>query len=340
MACYTGLVSLLGFEMKTAFLTGATGFLGGHLAQLLANQDWHVTALSRSIPKNPLQGVNYVTGDVLDSPSLQRSMETSVDSVFHLASDTNTWRKHNPRQTAINIQGTQNLMDVALAKQAKSFLYVSSIVTWGVDHPGLVHTHEQDAQHGLQSWVNYVKTKSQAERMVKKVADRMRVVIANPTHIIGPADQHNWIRLFKLIIKNDLPTIPQGAGSFADVRDVANGIIQVHEKGENGDNYILGGNNLSFPEFIEAVCQAWNLTVDAKVLPKPLIKVFAHLQSWLAYLTGKTPDITPESLQLISHQYAVSSDKAKQQLGYTIRPLNDSLADIQKDLIQRQILKP
>lgn len=325
--------------MKTAFLTGATGFLGSHLAPLLVQQGWQVTALTRSIPKNPIQGVNYVIGDVLDANSLSQNMPEHPDCVFHLASDTNTWRKNNPRQTAINIQGTQNLIDAALSQQAKTFLYVSSIVTWGVDHSGLVHTSEQDPQHGRQSWVNYVKTKSQAETLVKQAADRMRVVITNPTHIIGPADQHNWIRLFKLIIKNQLPTIPQGAGSFADVRDVAQGIILAEEKGINGDNYILGGNNLTFPEFIDAVCAEWNLSVDAKVLPKPLIKTVAHIQSWLAYLTGKAPDITPESLQLISHQYAVSSDHAKQQLGYTIRPLKESLAAIQKDLIQRQILK-
>lgn len=325
--------------MKTAFVTGATGFLGGHLCLLLQSQGWKITAMCRSIPKNPIQGVNYVEGNLLDATSIHNALETQTDVLFHVAADTNTWHKNNAQQTSTNIQGTKNIIDAAVSKQVGTLLYVSSIVTFGVEHHGLVQTEETDPQTGIDSWVNYVKTKSQAELLVKTAPPQLRAVITNPTHIIGPADQQNWIRLFKLIINDKLPTIPQGAGSFADVRDVANGLILAAEKGKDRENYILGGNNLSFPDFIKRVCDSFGCQITAKVLPHWLIKVVAFMKSRFATAGGNAPDITPESLQLISHQYAVPSNKAKTDLGYRITPLNSSLNDIKTDLIEREILK-
>ena len=267
-------------------------------------------------------------------------MEEHTDVLFHVAADTNNWHKNNARQTSTNIQGTQNIIDAAVSKQVGTLLNVSSIVTYGVDHHGLVNTEESDPLSGVDSWINYVKTKSQAELLVKNAPAQLRAVITNPTHIIGPADRQNWIRLFKLIINDKLPTIPQGAGSFADVRDVANGLILAAEKGKDRENYILGGNNLSFPDFIKQVCNSFGCQITAKVLPHWLIKAVAYMKSRLSPAGGNVPDITPESLQLISHQFAVSSHKAKTELGYSITPLDRSLDDIKTDLKARKTLKP
>ncbi len=325
--------------MKKAFVTGATGFLGGHLCSLLIDQGWQVTALCRSIPKKHRQGVNYVQGNLLDPKSINSALENHTDVLFHVAADTNNWHKNNQQQTQTNVQGTQNIIDAAVAKQVGTLLHVSSIVTYGVDHKGLVNTEETDRQSGMDSWINYVKTKSRAEGLVKNAPSSLHAVITNPTHIIGPADRQNWIRLFKLIINDQLPTIPQGAGSFADVRDVAHGLILAAAKGKDRENYILGGNNLNFPDFIQQVCDAFGCQITAKVLPHWLIKLVAYLKSRMAPKNGNVPDITPESLQLISHQYAVPSNKAKAELGYSITPFEQSLADIKKDLIDRNILK-
>ncbi len=324
--------------MKKAFVTGATGFLGGHLCQLLIKRGWTVTALARSIPKKPIKGVNYVRGSLSDVQALLSAMVDDCDVVFHLASDTNTWRKYNRQQTKTNITGTQNIIRCAAERNVVTFLYVSSIVTYGVDHAGLMHIDESKQQHGSDSWVNYVRTKSLAEQLVKSAPDTLRTVIVNPTHIIGPKDEHNWIRLFKMIINDNLPTMPQGAGSFADVRDVAQGLLLAAEKGNNRENYILGGHNLSFPEFINTVCTEWQLKLTTKIRPHALIQIAAQIKSWFAYITGQTPEITPESLLMISHQYAVSSEKAQKQLGYTITPMTDTLAAIAVDLRERKIL--
>ncbi len=323
---------------QTAFVTGTTGFLGRHLCQHLVQAGWQVTAMCRSIPENTVEGVNYVEADLLNQDSLLKAIPANVDGLFHVAADTNTWRKNNPRQTQTNVQGTQALIAAALQKKVKKWLHVSSITTFGVDHHGMTHLNESVPQEGLSSWVNYVKSKSQAEQLVRDHAAELNAVVVNPTHIIGPDDQHNWIRLFKMLIKDELPTVPVGAGSFVDVRDVARGCLLAYEKGVVGENYILGGHNLNFVQFIEQVSDAFELQVTLRNKPMWLIKLVAKIKSSVAYLTGKEPDITPESLQLISHQYKTTSLKAQDQLGYQIRPFEDTLEDIKQNLIERGIL--
>ncbi len=197
---------------------------------------------------------------------------------------------------------------------------------------------EDVPQEGLSSWVNYVKTKSQAEQMVKDQAQNLQAVVVNPTHIIGVDDQHNWIRLFKMMGSDTLPTIPVGAGSFVDVKDVARGCIKAAEKGVAGENYILGGSNFNFEQFIDQVADGFGIDVTRRKKPQALIRLVAKIKSAMGYLTGNEPDLTPESLQIISHQYSCSSQKAKDVLGYEITPFDQTLADIKNNLIDRGIL--
>ena len=324
---------------QTAFVTGATGFLGRHLCQQLVMADWQVTAMCRSIPENQVQGVDYVQADLLDKELLEAVLPEKVSALFHTAADTNTWSKNNPRQTQTNILGTLNLIQCAMQNQSKKFVHVSSITTFGVDHHGMVELTEQTPQEGESSRVNYVKTKSMAEQIVKDHAAKLNAVVVNPTHIIGPDDQHNWIRLFKMMIKDELPTIPIGAGSFVDVRDVARGCILAAEKGLAGENYILGGHNMDFEGFIDQVADAFGITVAKRRKPHSLVKLAAKIKSTFAYLTGNPPDLTPESLQIISHQFKTDSLKAKDELGYQIAAFELTLNDIKKNLIERGVLQ-
>lgn len=325
--------------MKTAFITGATGFLGSHLCNQLQQQGWQVTALCRR-PQPKQTQINWQLGNLLDSDSLLQAIPQQTDVLFHLAADTNTWQKNNPAQSQTNVTGTANIIQATVQKRVKKLLHVSSVVTFGVDHQGMANITENSPQHGTESWVNYVKSKSLAEQLAKAAPPELQVTVVNPTHIIGPQDQHNWIRLFKMIINDNLPAIPQGAGSFADVRDVAAGIILAAEQGKDRENYLLGGHNLSFQQFIDQVAQTFNCSVTAKKRPQTPLKIIAWLQSKTAYLTGNPPRLTPESLKLISHRYQVNSHKAKTELNYQITPLNQTLQAIKQDLQQRKLLPP
>jgi nucleoside-diphosphate-sugar epimerase len=322
---------------QKAFVTGATGFLGRHLCRELTRQGWQVVALCRSIPEKPLPEVNYVQGNILSLASLADLIPKDIDVLFHSAADTGTWSKNNAQQTLTNVTGSQHILQCLSDMTNTRLVHISSVVTYGINYSKLVTLSEDAPAEGFASDVNYVRSKSQAERLIEQY-ESLDWVIVQPTHIVGPEDRHNWIRLFKMIINNKLPSIPRGAGSFVDVRDVVKGCIQAAGNGTRHNHYILGGHNLSFEAFIAHVAKTFGVHVDDKQKPRWLLKIVAHLQSGLSYLTNQPPDLTPESLQLISYQYATDCSKAKTELGYEITPLQVTLNDIKDDLQQRGIL--
>lgn len=322
---------------KKAFVTGATGFLGRHLCHELTLQGWQVVALCRSIPENRLPEVNYVKGNILSLASLTEVIAKDIDVLFHVAADTGTWSKNNARQTLTNVTGTQHILQCLIDMKNTRLVHVSSVATYGVNHPEYIDITEQTTVDGCASDVNYVRSKAQANRLIAQHTG-LDWVIVQPSHIIGPGDRHNWIRLFKMIIDNSLPSIPRGAGSFADVRDVAKGCIKAANNGASHNHYILGGHNLTFEAFIAHVAKAFGVHVDPKQKPQWLLKLVAHTQSLMSYVTNQTPDLTPESLQLISHRYGADSAKAKAELDYEITPLQVTLNDIKNDLQHRRIL--
>lgn len=322
---------------KHAFVTGATGFLGQHLCRHLNAQGWQVTALYRSLPEKTLDGVNYVQGNILSMASLSEAIPQETTVIFHTAADTGTWSKYNASQTLTNVTGTGHIIQCARQLPDVRLVHVSSVATYGIEHNELITINEQTPASGINSFVNYVRSKSQAEQLIKQQQD-LDWVIVHPSHIIGPEDKHNWIRLFKMIINNSLPSVPRGAGSFADVRDVSQGCIAAANKGRSQQHYILGGHNLSFAEFILTTADSFGVNIDFKQKPQWLLKIVAKLQASASYLSNKPPDLTPESLQLISHRYTTDCGKAEAELGYEITPLKVSLNDIKKDLQQRALL--
>ena len=139
---------------KTAFVTGATGFLGLNLVEQLTAAGWSVVALHRATSDlGPLRAfpVEPVEGDLLDLASLKRALPQRVDAVFHVAADTSVWARNNPRQTRINVGGTQNLLEAALAAEARRFIHTSTWNTYGLEQGAL---HEDLPQLGGGSWIN------------------------------------------------------------------------------------------------------------------------------------------------------------------------------------------
>ncbi len=322
---------------QKAFVTGATGFLGRHLCRALTKQGWQVIALCRSIPENPIPEVNYVQGNILSLASLTDVIPKDIDVLFHSAADTGTWSKNNARQTLTNVTGTQHILQCLNDMKKTRLVHVSSVATYGIHHRQEITINEQTPAEGHASDVNYVASKARAEHLIEQ-HESLDWVIVQPSHIIGPEDQNNWIRLFKMIIDNTLPSIPRGAGSFADVRDVAAGCIQAANNGKTRDYYILGGHNLSFEAFIAHVAKTFDVHVDHKQKPQWLLKLVAQTQRLMSYISNQPPELTPESLQLITHRYRADSGKAEKELGYDITPLQITLNDIKADLQQRGIL--
>lgn len=316
-----------------ALVTGATGFLGTHLCQQLLEQGWQVFALCRSEEKaqDLPKGLDVVMGDVLQIDHLKTELPQGLDAVFHTAASTNNWYKNNDMQTRTNVVGTQNILSLVKALAVKRYIHVSSVVVFGM-HRVLSNIVETMPKAGADSFINYVKTKTAAEKLVLAESEIDQVVI-NPTHIIGPGDKHNWARLLKMIAEQKLPSIPNGAGSFVDVRDVAAGIIAAYHKGLKGENYLLGGTDLNFKQFVTTVADKMSVKPTSVQLPNFLLMSLARIKNVVSMVTNKEPDITPESVSLISDVYACDAQKARSQLGYKTRDfdttLNDTIAFLQ-----------
>ena len=317
-------------SQRNAYVTGGTGFIGINLIKKLLDQGWNVTTLHRKssdISRLVKLPVNLVEGSITDKKSISKNFPEKIDAVFHLAGDTNLWSKKNETQTAINVDGTENMLRVSSENHAGSFIYTSSASAWGTLENCTIT--EDLPQNGHSSWVNYERTKWEAEQAVRNFEqNQMKVVILNPTAVTGPFDINNWGKLFIGIKEKTLPVIPNGIISVTHVDEVAKAHISAVDHGINGANYILSGEDCRFETFISKIASA--IDVDHRPIKAPdfILKYVAYVQKAVSHITKKEPKITPELVKIMTRkQVSYSSQKAKEQLGYKIIPLEKSIND-------------
>jgi nucleoside-diphosphate-sugar epimerase len=314
--------------MKTAFVTGGTGFLGRNLIEaLLANGGWRVIALHRAgADTSGLQGrVELVEGDITDAASLAAAIPQGCDCVFHCAADTTLWKPAEARQYEINVGGTRNIVEACLAQGAKRLVHVSSQAAYA-HHEGTID--ETAAQLGDEAADGYSRSKFLAEQEVRKGIERgLAAVIINPAHILGPYDDGNWSRMIRMVHEEKLPGVPSGAGTFGDAREIARAMIAAAEQGRTGENYFTGGVDASFLEVITIIGRLTGKKVPKKPLPDFAIRLIARLKDIVSRLTGKEPDVTPAAAEHVIGHYFVDSSKAERELGFRATPLETLLAD-------------
>lgn len=314
--------------MKTAFVTGGAGFLGLNLIEQLAAEGWNVVAfdIDTSRAKQLQQkGIVLVEGDITDLASCHKSMPENVTAVFHLAGDTTHWKMGNRRQTSINLEGTWNMIQTALKKNTGRFVFTSSIGAYGTQTGKIV---EETASTAMDSAINYWQTKWLAEQKVRQgIAQGLDAVIVNPANIIGPYDFSGWSRLFWMIDQGKLAGAPPGAASFCYSREVARAHVKAYEKGRTGHNYLLGGADATWLEFIQQIGRLLGRKVPQKPMPPFLLHAIGRLSLWASYITRKEPDVTPEKAALVCTRLVCSSKKAQKELDYQAVPLNEMLTD-------------
>jgi nucleoside-diphosphate-sugar epimerase len=324
---------------KSAFVTGGTGFIGINLVKELVDRDWNVTALHRTqsdlktLKKLP---VKLVEGSITELSSLQHAIPSNTHVVFHLAGDTNMWSQNNDPQTEVNVTGTRNMAQASAEKNVETFIHTSSVSAWG-KVKGTIS--EETPQQGNNSWVNYERTKWLSEREALKARNHgVKVVIMNPAMVVGPHDANNWGRLFFALRDNDLPGVTRGNMSIAHVKEVVRAHISAVEHGRDGENYILGGQNCTFAEFVSIIGNVSNISAQPKIIPAPILKLAAYFKSAISYLTGKKPDLTPELAKLMTRNVVYSSEKAIKELGYRIPTVEKSVRDCHQWLVQEDLL--
>ncbi|MEO5813381.1 MAG: NAD-dependent epimerase/dehydratase family protein [Rhodanobacter sp.] len=310
--------------MTTVFLTGASGFLGGHLLRELCATGCTVKALSRRAESDvtiQAQGGLPVRAELADRASLQKAL-AGCSAVFHAAADTSMWRPGAAAQTATNVGGTENLLQASEAAGVQAFMHTSSVSAWSHQVHGLLD--ESIPQRGGASWINYERSKFLGEQTVRRAG--LPWIVFNPTHILGPGDRRNWARLFMLIDRGKLPGIPPGIGVFADVREVARAQVRAWQRQRFGQAYLLGGEHISFLEFVHQVGTMLDKRTPRRATPAFALMAFARLAEAWSRITQREPHITPETATFTCHRLQVNSAKARRELDYVETPLHQLLA--------------
>lgn len=310
-------------------VTGATGFLGHHVVRQLLAKGHHVRILRRrSSSTQLLTGLSIETalGDVTDFPSVLAATQ-GREVVFHVAGHVSFWKDDREIQTKINVQGTRNLVQAALQSKVRRLVHTSSIAAIGIPPEGQLGD-ETLAYNWWPYRINYCNTKYLAELEIQRgVEAGLDAVIVNPATIFGAGDINlNAGALILQMKKGRVPfTIPGGCCT-CDVEDVARGHLLALERGQKGERYVLGGENLTWREIMNQVAQVVGVDPPKRTLPAWAFSLLGRSQDLVSLFTHKAPPITRESALFGGINYFFSSEKARRELGYTFIPFQESAA--------------
>lgn len=311
-------------------VTGATGFVGGHVARLLCSQGARVRALAR--PTSDCRdleahGISCVKLPFDDGDALCRAL-VGHDIVFHLAGAVDFASDWNRYRTT-NVEGTAQVLTAARRAGVRRLVMTSSIVAvGGSERPTVL---DESAHWNLQSLrVPYVTTKRQAEQtaLAGDYAP-LDVVVVNPACVIGPGDfRSEFGVLCHRFWKGRVPFYFGGGSNFVDVRDVAAGHLAAAERGRAGERYLLAGTNLPWGKFFRFLAQASGRN-------RPLLRLPAAVGDWIAAIeshlrrnrTGR-PHLSPEQARMSPLYFYFRHDKAADELGYAPRNLRATLDDM------------
>ncbi|MCS7159905.1 MAG: NAD-dependent epimerase/dehydratase family protein, partial [Gemmatales bacterium] len=311
-------------------ITGATGFLGYHVARLLALSGARVRALVRPTSQiRRCHGLNleFHLAPLEDFEALCRSLRNQ-DIVFHLAGSVHLgddWQSvwHT------NVEGTQRLLEAARQAQVRRIVHVSSIVTIGASRQPRVL--DESAHWNLASLkVPYIQSKREAETLALLSAARGQdVVIVNPACLVGPQDYSGseFGVLCRRFWCGRIPLMFRGGANFADVRDVAQGILSAAESGRCGQRYILGGVNRTWLDFFRDLARLSSRPLPRWCAPNSLGPIIATLNRYCERRRRKRPYLSAAQAELLSWFFFVSSRRACEELGYYMRPWQHTLRD-------------
>lgn len=310
-------------------LTGASGHIGANLCHALLTEGHEVRVLINRTSKS-LEGipVERIPGSVLDKKSLE-SLIDSCQVVIHLAATISIRGVSDRDLLSININGTNNILEVVNRLSVKRFIHFSSI--HALTQEPFNETLDETRPLALKDPILYNRSKAWSEQLVLDAILRgLDGVIINPTSVIGPNDFRPSLvgKAIIQICKNKLPGLVPGGYDWVDVRDVVSGTLQAIKKGRKGERYLLSGHWLSLPDLVGIISQYHPIKERHAILPYWLAELGVPFLKMYALLRGADPLYTSESLDIIKHSHRmISCDKAGKEFGYQPRPIRETIKD-------------
>jgi dihydroflavonol-4-reductase len=331
-----------------AFVTGATGFLGSHVARVLAEQGAELRLLVRPTSDlrnlESLEGNGFnadrVVGDLRDPASIERAL-SGCDVVFQVAADYRLWVRDPDEMYRSNVEGTRSLLEAARRQGVRRVVYTSSVATMGFisaysrgagseSRSKNGHVADESSPVSLADMIgHYKRSKFMAEQVAVDAAKSgLDVVIVNPTTPIGERDIKPTPtgRIVVDFLKRKFPAYVETGLNLVDATECARGHVQALERGRSGERYILGGENLTLKQILDRLAVITGLKSPTVKLPY----VFAFATGVVdeivtGRLLGREPRATIDAVRMGRKMMFVSSAKAERELGWRTRPVDAAL---------------
>lgn len=322
-------------------VTGGTGLLGSHLLLHLTLSGKTVRAIKRSSSNvetvrkvfsyyvdNPdvlMSRISWIEGDLMDFPSMREALQ-GISEVYHVGAVVSFYPKDHPAMLRVNIEGTANLVNMAIEHGISKFCYVSSVATLGRAENNGVSTEETFWVPSKRNSV-YSISKYGAEREVwRGMEEGLNAVIVNPSVIVGPGFWNDNSGLFRLVWKG-LKYYTRGVNGYIDVRDICRAMTGLMDNNHFGQRYICSAENLSYQDFFTRIAYYYHKPAPSVNVPNFLTAFAWRVEAIRSFLTGSKPEVTREMAITTTMNYTYSSQKLIQTLDFSFTPIEHSIRD-------------
>lgn len=337
---------------KKILVSGSTGLLGSHLLIQLAASHDSILALYRDLNsikeveelfkfyghEGHFSAIIWEKGDLLDVERIQDLLE-GVDQVYHCAALVSFNPADAEQLYKVNVEGTRNILNGALAKGVNKFLHVSSTATIGSNTVNGLSS-ESTKYHKNDQHSFYAKSKYSSEREVwRAIEEGLESVIVNPSVIIGPGDPNKSSGAIFSSISNGLKFYTEGSNAFVDARDVASIMVELMNSDVHSERFLCIGENLKFKEVFDLISDEMGVKRPSIKANQPMTSIAWRILKILSLISGKTPKITSESARSSHRNIAYSNQKIKDQIAYEFIPISASIKNAVNFLKVNQKLK-
>ncbi|MFN3917901.1 MAG: NAD-dependent epimerase/dehydratase family protein [Flavobacteriales bacterium] len=331
-------------------VTGANGLVGSHLLVELAKRNKPTVALLRNensfgaienlfqfyFPldfKEKLALIEVRVADIANIPSLEDGFN-EIDTVYHAAAVVSFQKKHRDLLSKINIEGTANVVNICLDKGIKKLAFVSSTAALGRSKNGEWVTEKTKWRNSKQNSF-YAISKFCAEREVWRGAEEgLSVSIVNPSVIIGPGDYTRSSGKLFSAVKKGMKYYTEGVNGFVDVRDVANLLIEITERGLTNDRFILASENKTYKELFTIIANALNANPPKVKATKIMLKLAVFFEWLKSLFTGMDPLVTSETSRNALNSTFYNNEKIKKQLNFDFTPVEKAVLHTAKHFLK------
>lgn len=325
---------------KTAFVTGAAGFLGRHVMTALLSQGWRVTVMLRGATPAwmPTQRVTLRRGALEDAEAVLAAMPERPHAVFHLAANASMWVGDAPALMRDNVMATRHVVQAAARRRAQRIVMTSTL---GIFRSDLGDIDERTPLRSRKEANPYLRTKLLADDVLSQAAAQgLSVVSLHPSHMLGRFDQRGWVRLFDDAMAGKLGAAPGGAASFCSVGAVARAHLAAAEHASPARRYVLGGPLADYRDVFERVARLAGVKPPRSTVPAPLLKTVARLSGWASTWTRRPPALTPGLAAILCGRMVADASLAQAELGFHAPGLDALLAETHQHWLREPMAKP